>query len=455
MKFLIFIFLLSSFSTLIFSKVEFSNESKIIKITDSKFVKEIHVADYKTAFEVANDVSDEDDRKTILKLVLSHYKLPTEEEILTAAFKLQGDALTIINKSNIPLCQTKLLEEFEAEKLKKDKCYICSLTQNGFEKDSKLFVGKLDSILSPEEIEIEYEGNNDQPFHGAFQKYYHLGHDLNGHTYGSKFKLTSKYDWGELNFTAGTDLYVLSFDDTYNPNWHYYAPGTDKVLQEADEHSYLRLKTKYYLDPKYEKDEDFKTRKFSEFTLAYEVDSDTGIGKFGGANHRKGWHQLTSVRQNYYMDYFKDRKEVKASARLGDEFYKGIGPLGFCAEVSAGINASTTGRVGLEGDAKVSLDSGKLFGGTRTNPLFVVNFGAGFNSPFKDGKDVDRLANPEYGGAFSPRNYRMVSDLKTSYTKVGVETGTKKFRFSIDAVFERNQWSDGDIIYSTSFKYKF
>ena len=53
------------------------------------------------------------------------------------------------------------------------------------------------------------------------------------------------------------------------------------------------------------------------------------------------------------------------------------------------------------------------------------------------------------------RNYRMIGDLKTTFTSVGVEMGGKAFRVNIDAIYEKNQWNDGDIIYRTGVKWKY
>jgi hypothetical protein len=49
----------------------------------------------------------------------------------------------------------------------------------------------------------------------------------------------------------------------------------------------------------------------------------------------------------------------------------------------------------------------------------------------------------------------MIGDLSTAYGSVGVEVGGKNIRFAVDAIVEKNKWSDRDILWMTSLKIKF
>lgn len=417
-----------------------------INLKDGKIVK-FKSSDYQSAFNIINELEDGDDKNAALKIVLQNYPLPTPEEILTAALVVKDQALQIVNSKNQSDCNEKKEEEVrkrvvENENENGKKCYICSLVKNTETSDYKIMVGK---IFHPNEVSLSIVAANDQPFHGALESVYEVGDDVNGHTYGSKLNLEAVYDWGSFTMDAGTDLYVLSYDKPENKSKHYYTDTSPKkVLQEAAEHSYIHLGTRINL-----------TGSYLRFKMGYEVDSDQGIGKLGAISHREAWHAMGGNRENEYVNHMSDRKELTGAFNLGKEFYQSIAGLGFCAIVEGGASASTTGRLSVGGEVKAQINSGNYLGGSRNRPMVAVSFAAGFSNPVIEGKNPSIEIDSRYSSYLTNRNYSMVEDLQSSYAAAGVEIGGKKLTFGIDAVFEKNSWSDGDILYVTTLKYKF
>lgn len=411
---------------------------------------------------------------------LQNYALPTPEQILTAGFRLQESALSIIEQKANKDCATRNAEKLENKNIDlKNKCFICAIINGDNEKNYQLVLGKTakeedqsisSSLFSPNEVSISYSGANDQPLHGAFEPVHHTGDDFNGHTYGSNFNLTADYDWGNLTLDAGTDLYVSSYNVYYNGIRYIHATDdpSRKVLQEADEHTYLRLGTKYYLNDRHDKNEEaaFKDP-YLKFGLGLEHDSDQGIGFFGGISHREQWHQMFGTTNDQYVNHFKDQTSISASAKLGLENYKPVGKLGFCSTLEAGLSGNTTGNITAEALIKAAIDSGTIGGYSRKDPLFVINFEAGTSEPLKNGSgptiETDSIYNGPNAngtGSTSPtflnnKNYTFIGNTKKSHASLGVELGGEKLRLSIDVIYEKNQWNDGDLIYKTSLKKKF
>lgn len=347
------------------------------------------------------------------------------------------------------------------EEVVKNECVVCSFFDEKNPDKKVMMLGNLPSvngIFHPDEVSITYNGLNDQPMHGFSENFYNIGDDVNGHTYGSNLNVKLDYDWGNFTFDYGSDLYVLSYDTMVNgkPRHETTSDGTRKFLQEADEHTYFRFGTLLYLDPK-EKINlgENSMNKYLKFGLAYEIDSDQGIGKMGAISHREWWHSIGGARNNEYINHFKDRKEFKVDAKYGTEFYHSMWKLGFCSSIEAGLSASSTGRINVISDIKAQINSGTLLGFRRTDPLFAINVKAGINHPIKSGSGYSVETDPRYNPFLTNRNYSMIGDLSTAYGSVGVEVGGKNIRFAVDAIVEKNKWSDKDILWMTSLKIKF
>lgn len=401
------------------------------------------VNNYQSAFDAINEISDDEDKKKAIRIVLQHYPAPTPEEILIAGLEVKDQALNIIKMSSQSDCFSQKIEEDPAIGVAKEKkCYICSIAKNDDFSDYKLIVG---SIFHPNEISVSIVGANDQPLHGSLESFFNVGDDVNGHTYGSKFNFEAVYDWGKFTMDAGTDLYVLSYDKDENKSAHYYtASYPRKVLQEADEHSYVHLGARINLSDSYLK-----------FKMGYEVDSDQGIGRFGAISHRESWHKMGGTRGNEYVNHMSDRKEFIGAVKMGKEFNASLNGVGFCAEIEGGVSAGSSGRLSIGGEARAQVNSGNYFGGSRSRPLIAVNFSAGINNPIIEGKLPIIETDSRYDTYLTNRNYAMVEDLRSSYVSTGIEIGGKKLSFGVDAVFEKNAWNDGDILYVTTLKYKF
>ena len=425
-----------------------------------------------------------------LKKSLQSYAFPSPEQILTVGFKLEETALSMVEPKYNKDCANKNTENLEIkENDPKDKCFICAVMNAENDRKYQLLVGRVtkekkeedqsiaSSLLSPREMSISYSGSNDQPFHGLIEPMYSIGDDFNGHTYGSNFNLGADYKWGSLSLDLGTDLYVSSYN--YYVNGYKYMNATSdtthKILQEADEHTYLRLGAKYYLDDSHDKNAGEKlSNQYLKFGLGIEHDSDQGLGgPLGAISHREGWHSMFGYRNNQYINHFKDQTTLTGNVKAGLETYRPIGKLGFCTAIEAGLSANTTGTIKTETAIKAAIDTGTMGGGTRNNPLFVINFEAGVSTPISsgsgpiietdstynnpDGKNGSGI-NPN-GGAYAPyyltnKNYSLIDNIKNSYAKVGIEYGDK-YKFSLDVIYEKNQWTNGEIIYMATIKKKF
>lgn len=409
-----------------------------------------------------------------LKKNLQAYPLPTPEQILTVGLKLQESAVGIIEQKAKPDCANQNGVKFEKEKVDlKNKCFICSVMNSENAQNYQLILGRTakkedqdfkSGLLAPNEMTFTYSGTNDQPLHGAFEPIHHLGDDFNGHTYGSKLQLTADYNWGSLSLEGGSDLYVSSYDVLINGKRYFQVTNdpSGKVLQEADEHTYLRLNTKYYLgDPQNKKEETAFENQYLKFGFGLEHDSDQGIGFFGARSHRELWHQMFNVRTNQYVNHFKDQTSLSANAKVGTENYRPVGKLGFCSEIEMGLSGNTTGEIKAEALIKAALDSGTLGGGSRKDPLFVINFEAGISEPIRKGSDPTIETDPTYNAPadgsiyLQNRNYSLIGNVKTAHASLGAELGGDTYKLSFDVVYEKNQWNDGDLIYVTSLKRKF
>ena len=84
-----------------------------------------------------------------------------------------------------------------------------------------------------------------------------------------------------------------------------------------------------------------------------------------------------------------------------------------------------------------------------------MNVKAGIYHPIKGGREGSIENDPRYNPFLTNRNYSMIGDLSTAYGSVGVEVGGKNIRFAVDAIVEKNKWSDKDILWMTSLKIKF
>lgn len=410
-------------------------------------------------FNQLDPVKDESARKEILLKILDQYDGPTPEQMLSVAFKMRDQALLVVSSPEKKDCMLnpKTVKEDEVKK----ECVVCSFFDEKNPDKKIMFLGNMptkNGIFSPDEVSITYNGLNDQPMHGLSEKFYNIGDDVNGHTYGSNLNVKLDYDWGNFTFDYGSDLYVLSYDTMVNgKNRHYTtSDGTRKFLQEADEHTYFRFGTLLYLDPK-EKINlgENGINKYVKFGLAYEIDSDQGIGKLGAISHREWWHSIGGARNNEYINHRVDRDEYKVDLKYGTEFYYSMWKLGFCSSIEGGLSASTTGRVSLASDLKAQINSGTLLGFSRTDPLFAINVKAGIYHPLKAGSEGSIENDPRYNPFLTNRNYSMIGDLNTAYGSVGVEIGGKNIRFAVDAIVEKNKWSDRDVLWMTSLKIKF
>lgn len=384
---------------------------------------------------------------------LKNYTIPSAEQILTAGFKMQETALDIITQKNGNDCNKQQQEKKNIDF--KNKCIVCAIMNAENTKEYQLIIGT--SLSSPEEVWGSYSGSNDQPLHGAFEPIHQTGDDFNGHTYGSNFKIAAEYSWGSLSLDAGTDLYVRTYDAGMGRRYITNVENP-KMLQEADEHTYLRLGTKYYLhDDKRDKTfgEAF-TSPYVKFGLGLEHDSDQGIGFFGGIAQREAWHKMFGVTGNYYMNHFKDQTSISTNAKLGTENYQPIGKMGFCSAIEAGLSGDNTGNLKAEAVIKAALDTGTLGGFSAKNPLFVINFETGISSPINKGSNPTIETDSTYNSSYiKNRNYSFINSGESSYASIGLELGGKELKLRLDAVYEKNQWNDGDLIYVTSLKKKF
>ena len=410
-------------------------------------------------FNQLDPVKEESERKEILLKILDQYDGPSPEQMLTVAFKMRDQAMLVVSSPEKKDCalNPKTVKDEEVKK----ECVVCSFFDEKNPDKKVMMLGNLptvNGIFHPDEVTIAYNGLNDQPGHGLSEKFYNIGDDVNGHTYGSNLNVKLDYDWGNFTFDYGSDLYVLSYDTMVNGKPRHYttSDGTRKFLQEADEHTYFRFGTLLYLDPK-EKINlgENSMNKYLKFGLAYEIDSDQGIGKMGAISHREWWHSIGGARNNEYINHFKDRKEFKVDAKYGTEFYHSMWKLGFCSSIEAGLSASSTGRINVISDIKAQINSGTLLGFRRTDPLFAINVKAGITHPIKSGSGYSVETDSRYNPFLTNRNYSMVGDLSTAYGSVGVEIGGKNVRFGVDAIVEKNKWSDKDILWMTTLKIKF
>ena len=317
-------------------------------------------------FNQLDPVTEEAKRKEILLKILEQYDGPTPEQMLTVAFKMRDQAMLVVSSPEKKDCalSPKTVKDEEVKK----ECVVCSCFDEKNPDKKIIFLGNMPSkngIFSPDEVSITYNGLNDQPGHGLSEKFYNIGDDVNGHTYGSNLNVKLDYDWGNFTFDYGSDLYVLSYDTMVNGKPRHYttSDGTRKFLQEADEHTYFRFGTLLYLDPK-EKINlgENGINKYVKFGLAYEIDSDTGIGKMGAISHREWWHSIGGARNNEYINHRADRDEFKVDLKYGTEFYHSMWKLGFCSSIEGGLSASTTGRVSVASDIKAQINSGTLLG---------------------------------------------------------------------------------------------
>jgi hypothetical protein len=399
-----------------------------------------------------------------LKESFQKYPVPTPEQILTAAFALKDSALEIVNQDHAPDCMKNHTEEVIKKIAKENTCLICAIFHKKDAKTYQLVLAspkadtKEKSSYMPNEITLSYEGLNDQPLHGALEDVKRIGNDVNGYTYGSKINATADYDWGSVSFDAGTDLYVHTYNVFPNDDKFYYVTSMgDKkaILQNADEHSYLRLNTKFNLsDAPYKDGVSTYLNPYLKAGLALEHDSDTGIGKWGGIYQREKWHQIFGSPPNKYIKHFQDQSETVVKAGGGLDSYKPIGPLGFCSVIEASLSAGTKGSIGVEGILKAALDSGTLGGASRRTPLMVLNLETGISNPLKKGRSPKAEENNNH--FILPANsYPLIGQLKTSYSSIGTEIGSSHLRFEVEAIFLKNSLNDGDVIYRTALKAKF
>jgi len=410
-------------------------------------------------FNQLDPVNAAAERKEILLKILDQYDGPTPEQMLSVAFKMRDQALLVVSSPEKKDCA--LTPKTVTEDIVKKECVVCSFFDEKNPDKKIIMLGNIptkNGIFSPEDVTITYNGLNDQPMHGLSEKFYNIGDDVNGHTYGSNLNVKLDYDWGNFTFDYGSDLYVLSYDTMVNGKPRHYTTSdtTRKFLQEANEHTYFRFGTLLYLDPK-EKINlgENSINKYVKFGLAYEIDSDQGIGKLGAISHREWWHSVGGARNNEYINHRDDRDEYKVDLKYGTEFYYAMGKLGFCSTLEGGLSASTTGRVSVASDIKAQINSGTLLGFKRTDPLIAINVKAGIYHPIKSGREGAIETDSRYSPFLTNRNYSMVGDLSTAYGSVGVEVGGKNIRFAVDAIVEKNKWSDKDILWMTSLKIKF
>ncbi len=402
---------------------------------------------------------------------------PSNEEILKLALKNKEEAEAIMaqapqensKKKDCPEAQKKLEEELK--KLEGKCACIVPLPPPPEEKDKKsnakpayaLVIGE----ISPEKenssfrgADISYQGVNDQPFHGGLDYLgVYTGEDRSGRTYGSEIDFKADYDWGDLGLNYKTNLYVAphGYTDSNGNQWFYYTTHPDKdnrryFFQNADEATTFEISGRYF--PKGKAPLNSTERYGATYyglTLGLEQHKDQKSNNWGGIAHRDLWHEKGGAFGLEYIDHMKDRTDYTAEAKIGREDYFPVGSVAFCSKIEAGIQGSSSKRIALDSKVELEFNTAKMGGAQKESPLFAARVWTNIWEPFNSPETEHNL----YNGYGSPSARGPVTDSRMQSYGVGLETGGKNLRFSVEAIYENNSWSDKDLTYAFKMKYKF